>query len=89
MRVELSEELVNLADNYIAKKIEHFYYDIKGWPNSINTNTIANNLFVDDDMIVHRPPPTSCIWDLLIPQQTPLPSGDSQEQEKQQEAQME
>ncbi len=37
-------------NNYIAKKIEHFYYDIKGWPNSINTNTIANNLFVDDDM---------------------------------------
>jgi hypothetical protein len=33
--------------------------------------------FVDDDMIVHRPPPTSRVWDLLIQPQTPLPSDDS------------
>lgn len=47
--------------------------------------TTEKVFFVDDDMIVHRPPPTSRIWDLLIPQQRPLPSDDSQQQEQEQE----
>ena len=41
--------------------------------------TTEKVFFVDTDMIVYRPPPTSRIWDLLLTQpQTPSPSGDSQ-----------
>lgn len=36
-------------------------------------------LFVDDDMLLYRPPPSSCVWDLLIRPQPPSPSGDSRE----------
>ena len=42
--------------------------------------TTEKVFFVDDDMIVYRPPPTSRVWDLLRPQQKPSPSGDLQEQ---------
>jgi hypothetical protein len=39
--------------------------------------------FVDDDMLVYRPPPSSCVWDLLIkPQPQSSPSGDSSVQEQ-------
>jgi len=41
--------------------------------------TTEKVFFVDEDMIVHRPPPTSRVWDLLIPQPQPSPSDDSQE----------
>lgn len=34
--------------------------------------------FVDADMIMHRPPPESRIWDLLTPPQPPSHDGDSQ-----------
>lgn len=40
--------------------------------------TTEKVFFIDDDMIVYRPPPTSRIWDLLTLRQPPLPSGDSQ-----------
>ena len=46
--------------------------------------TTEKLFFVDDDMIVHRPPPTSRVWD-LIQQQKPSPSDGSQEQERAQE----
>jgi len=45
--------------------------------------TTEKVFFVDDDLIVYRPPPTSRVWDLLIPQPTPSPSGDSQEPQAQ------
>lgn len=51
--------------------------------------TTEKVFFVDDDMIVYRPPPTSRVWDLLRPQQPPSPSGGSQAQEQGQEPQPE
>lgn len=39
--------------------------------------------FVDFDMVVHRPPMASRVWELLTPQSS-LPSGDSQEQAQEQ-----
>ena len=44
--------------------------------------TTEKVFFVDDDMIVYRPPPSSRVWDLLLRQQPrPSPSGGSQEPE--------
>lgn len=51
--------------------------------------TTEKVFFVDDDMIVYRPPPTSRVWDMLIPQQKPSPSGGSQEQVLESEQQQE
>jgi len=34
----------------IGSKIEYFFFDLKGWPNSISSTSIANDLFVTDDM---------------------------------------
>lgn len=51
--------------------------------------TTEKVFFVDEDMIVYRPPPTSRVWDLLIPQQKPSPSGGSQEPEQAQVLQQE
>jgi hypothetical protein len=44
--------------------------------------TTEKVFFVDDDMIVYRPPPTSRVWDLLTQPQKPSPSGGSQEPEQ-------
>ncbi len=43
-------DAVIFPSNYIGNKIEHFFYDIKGWPGSINNTSIASDLFVTDDM---------------------------------------
>jgi hypothetical protein len=93
MRTVTSEMIREMPKVYICKTCGRRSLSPK---NTCQTSTIPLDFpstekvfFVDEDMIVYRPPPTSRIWDLLIPQQTPLPSGDSQEQEKQQEAQME
>jgi hypothetical protein len=48
--------------------------------------TTEKLFFVDEDMIVYRPPPTSRVWD-LIQRQQPSPSGGSQAQESAQEPQ--
>jgi hypothetical protein len=47
--------------------------------------TTEKVFFVDDDLIVYRPPPTSRIWDLLRPQPQglPSPSDDSPEPQAQ------
>lgn len=37
-------------NTFIGSKIENFFYDLKGWPNSITSSTFANDLFVTDDM---------------------------------------
>lgn len=43
--------------------------------------TTEKVLFVDEDMIVYRPPPTSRVWDmLLITQRPPSPGGDGSAQ---------
>jgi len=47
--------------------------------------TTEKLFFVDDDMIVYRPPPTSRVWDLLRPQQKPSPSDGSRGPEQVQE----
>ena len=44
--------------------------------------TTEKVFFVDDDMIIYRPPPTSRVWDLLRPQQKPSPSDGSQQREQ-------
>ena len=51
--------------------------------------TTEKLFFVDVDMIVHRPPPTSRVWDLLRPQPQPSPSDGSQEREMAQAPQQE
>ena len=45
----------------------------------LDVPTTEKVFFVDDDMIVHRPPPTSRVWDLLTPPQRPSPSDGSRE----------
>jgi hypothetical protein len=50
----------------------------------IDFPTTEKVFFVDEDMIVYRPPPTSRVWDLLRPQPQPSPSGDSQVPEQEQ-----
>lgn len=40
--------------------------------------TTEKVFFVDEDMIVHRPPPTSRVWDLLT--QAPKPSSDGSQE---------
>ena len=45
--------------------------------------TTEKVFFVDEDLIVYRPPPTSRIWDLLTPQPRPSPSDGSQEPQEQ------
>ena len=49
-------------------------------PEPLDIPTTEKVFFVDDDMIVYRPPPTSCVWDLLKQPQRPLPSDGSPEQ---------
>ena len=48
-------------------------------PEPLDIPTTEKVFFVDDDMIVHRPPPTSRIWDLLLTQPQPPSSDGSQE----------
>jgi hypothetical protein len=51
--------------------------------------TTEKVFFVDEDLIVYRPPPTSRVWDLLRPQPTPSPSDGSQEPQAQEPTQPE
>jgi hypothetical protein len=48
--------------------------------------TTEKVFFVDEDLILHRPPPTSRVWDLLTPAQPPS-SGGSQEPQAQEQPQ--
>lgn len=43
--------------------------------------TTEKVFFVDEDMIVHRPPPTSRVWDLLTQAQPPSSGGSQEPQE--------
>jgi hypothetical protein len=54
----------------------------------LDVPTTEKLFFVDEDMIVYRPPPTSRVWDFIQPRK-PSPSGDSQAQASVQEPQQE
>ena len=50
-------------------------------PEPLDIPTTEKVFFLDDDMIVHRPPPTSRVWDLLTQPQPPSSDGSREPQE--------
>jgi hypothetical protein len=65
--------------NTCGKRSLTFNRDCQMVAEPLDFPTTEKLFFVDEDMIVYRPPPTSRVWDLLRPLQTPSPSGGSQE----------
>lgn len=84
VRIVTPEMLLTLPNIYVCKSCGRKSLSSKPGCQTVTMSldfpTTEKVFFVDSDMIVFRPPPTSRIWDLLVTQpQTPSPSYDSQE----------